>query len=288
VVLVQNESFFDGRRVHPSIPRDLLPVFDQCCRTGVQSGHLGVSAWGGTTTRTEFAVLTGLSDEALGFDRFNPYHAFARVPIASMAWRMRARGYRTVCIHPFDRTYYSRDRVMANLGFDAFLGEEAFAGAERNGAYVSDQAVARLAAELLREEGSGLFLMAITMGNHAPWLAGDPRGIGIDPAPALPSVAEDAALKCFLNGLKSADAMLGIVRDALQARREPGLLALYGDHLPSLPASFKELGFADTRTDYVVWTPGGGPGSRIDLSAHQLFDVVNSAALRRSALAYVS
>jgi len=64
-------------------------------------------------------------------DRFNPYHRFTSVPVSSLAWRLRAEGYRHDRLHPFDRTFYGRDRVMPNLGFDVFLGEEAFAGAQR-------------------------------------------------------------------------------------------------------------------------------------------------------------
>ena len=36
--------------------------------------------------KAEFAVLTGIPEGDLGYDRFNPYHAFARAPIASIAW----------------------------------------------------------------------------------------------------------------------------------------------------------------------------------------------------------
>ena len=58
---------------------------------------------------------------------------------------------------------------MAHLGFDAFLGEEVFAGATRSGLYVADAEVARIGAELLREEGPSVFVFAITMQNHDPW-----------------------------------------------------------------------------------------------------------------------
>jgi len=102
--------------------------------------------------RTEFAVLSGMPESAIGLDRFNPYHRFTSVPVSSLAWRLRAEGYRTVCLHPFDRTFYGRDRVMPNLGFDVFLGEEAFAGAQRVNGYISDVEAARKAVEIVKEE----------------------------------------------------------------------------------------------------------------------------------------
>jgi hypothetical protein len=281
-VVVQCESFFDARRLHPRIGRDLLPGFDACCRAGIQSGRLSVTSWGANTVRTEFAVLTGLEEEAIGLDRFNPYYAFALVPLASFVWRLRAEGYRTICIHPFDRRFYRRDRILPNLGFDVFLGEEVFAGAARAGPYIADVEVARLGVELLREEGPGTFLFAITMENHGPW---NGKGAAQFPLPPeLAALPESEALARFLTGVKGSDAMLGIFAEALTAHQAPGVLAFYGDHLPSFPAAFAALGFQDRRSDYLIWRPQGPEGRRRDLAAHELpaaiLDAMRAAPIR--------
>jgi hypothetical protein len=276
VIVAQCESFFDPRRMHAGIGVGILPSFTACRNGAMQSGRLLVPGWGANTTRSEFAVLTGMSEEAVGFDRFNPYFALARAKLPSLAWRMRAQGYRTICLHPFDRSFYRRDQVMLNLGFDAFLGEEAFAGARRNGLYIADTEVARVAIDLMREEGSRLFLFAITMENHGPWAAGEHRADD-DAAFSLPPMPEAAEMRRYLAGLKSGDAMLGMMMEALAARGEPGLCAFYGDHLPSFPAAFSAFGFTDPRTDYAIWRPDGGAGVRRDLVAHQLGDAIADA-----------
>src|SRR5205807_8646381 len=100
LILVQCESFFDARRLSPMIPQALLSGFDACCVNGGTFGRLEVPGWGANTMRAEFAVLTGIPETELGYDRFNPYHAFARAPIASLVVHLRAQGYRTVCLHP--------------------------------------------------------------------------------------------------------------------------------------------------------------------------------------------
>jgi hypothetical protein len=271
LVVVQCESFFDPRRLHPAIPRDLLPSFDACRRDGVQWGRLAVPGVGANTVRTEFAVLTGLPEEALGFDRFNPYLFFARAPIRSLAWRLRAEGYRTICVHPFDRRFYRRDLVMSNFGFDAFLGEEAFVGAARAGGYVSDDAVADVISDLLHEEGSGVFVFAITMENHGPWPASC-GGASTNLARGSREPGERSVLRGFLRGIASADAMLGRLTDLL--RDGSGTLAFYGDHLPNLPAAFAQLGFRDARTDYAIWRPGGRKAAHQDLAAWQLSQAI--------------
>jgi hypothetical protein len=282
VVVVQCESFFDVRRIHPSVHKDLLPNLDRCRNTGVQWGRLAVPCWGANTVRTEFAVLTSLSEAAIGFDKFNPYQGFARAPVASLAWQMREEGYRTVCVHPFDRRFYGRDRVMSNLGFDEFVGDEAFEGAQRVGSYVADVEVARFAARLLKERDPNLFVFIVTIENHGPW---PPNGVDHpDEAADLWRglvVPEDerGAFKGFVQGVRNADAMLGMLAGALDSSAPSGLLAMYGDHLPSFPKTFQRLGFHDGRSDYLLWRAGDGHGARRDLAAHDLARTILEARL---------
>src|SRR5260370_3809698 len=94
-------------------------------------GRLDVPGWGANTMRAEFAVLTGIPESELGYDRFNPYHAFARAPIASLVWRLRNQGYRTVCLHPFDRSFFRRDLTLPALGFETFLRIESLGVSKR-------------------------------------------------------------------------------------------------------------------------------------------------------------
>lgn len=278
VVLVQNESFFDLRRLQPGLLPQLLPHFDRCCRDGVQWGRLMVPSWGANTVRTEFAVLSGLGEAALGFDRFNPYHRFVSAPIASLAWTLRAEGYRTVCLHPFDRRFYRRDAVMPLLGFDEFLGEELFEGAERINGYVADAEVARVATQLLQARGPKLFLFIITMENHGPWPEASPAYR--DGFEALPvTVAEQLALSHYAGSLRNADAMLGTLRAALEAGTEPAVLGFYGDHLPSFPGVYRALGLSDPHSDYLIWRSGGGGACQQDLAAEALASALLAARL---------
>jgi len=275
VVVVQCESFFDARRLHPAIARDLVRSFDACRDSSVQWGRLRVPSVGANSVRTEFAVLTGLTESAVGFDRFNPYQGFARHPIASLASKLRAAGYKTICLHPFDRRFYGRDRVMDQLGFDRFVGLEGFPGAEKVGLYTADVDVAKRIAELVHYEGPKIFVFAITMENHGPWQA---RAQGnVAQASDLPQVPRRTDLLEFVRSIGNADSMIQIIADALRERREPGLLAFYGDHLPSFPSTFAELGFKDRDTDYMIWRSDGGAARERDLPAHALHSAIVDA-----------
>ena len=248
VVLVQCESFFDARRALPTLPRGLLSGYDAACAAG-EHGRLAVPAWGANTMRAEFAVLTGLPEAALGYDRFNPYHALARVPLASQVRRLRAAGYRTLCLHPFDRGFFRRDRALAALGFDEFLGRETLGGARRP-PYMSDPALADCILRSLDRGDPRVFVFAITMGNHGPW-------------------PKDRGWETYLAGLQQSDEMLRRLLEGLRRRGDDALLGFYGDHLPSLPARFAALGFDDWRSDYVVWSAAGMAPRRRDLTADE-------------------
>jgi hypothetical protein len=269
IVMVQLESFFDARRSWAGLPADLLPEFDRCVSASALHGRLATPAWGANTVRTEFAALTGLSGEVLGLDRFNPYAAFARVPVDSIAWRLRAAGFRTVCIHPFDRRFYGRDRVLPHLGFDMFLDIGDFPPPSAGQRYVPDSAVVAKIEALLAERGPRVFIFAITMGNHSPWQRLAP--------PAAAGDTGDAALAGYLQGLRLTDAALGRLAGTLRSHWPDSVLAAFGDHQPSLS---RRYGGGDDASDYVVMRAGLGAPRRSDLAAHDLPGMVMRLADR--------
>ena len=277
IIIVQCESFFDARRLSPIIPPELLAGFAACCASSALFGRLAVPGWGANTMRAEFAVLTGIPEAELGYDRFNPYYELARTPIDSHVWRLRRAGYRTICVHPFDRRFFRRDLVMPALGFEYFLGRETLGG-PRTPPYYPDPDLARDILRLIDREGPETLVFAITMGNHGPWLAKGPpidRDIAglFDPG----EIPDGAGMLRYLDGLKRSDAMLQILVGELERRRQPAVLAFYGDHLPSLPGAFAHFGFTEASCDYVIWNSGGG-GERCDIAAHKLGQAVIAAA----------
>jgi hypothetical protein len=272
VIVVQAESFMDPARLHPALA-GALPQWTALRAGAVRRGKLEVPCWGANTVRSEFAVLTGVGEPALGLDCFNPYEAFARGGLPSIASAARAAGYRTVVVHPFDSGFYGRKHVMPRLGFDRFVGPEAFRGAPA-GHYPGDAEVAAVVAGLVREMGPRVFVFVINMASHGPW-TGDPAAL----PPELAGVAEAGALAGWLEAMRGTDAMLPVLTDALRAAGA-GWLAVYGDHQPSLPGAFAALGVADRCTDYLVWGVGQPPGITRDCSADALGRVLAEAMAR--------
>lgn len=272
LVAIQSESFFDPRAVVPGIRDDVLAQFDRLRADAVLRGGLAVPAWGANTIRTEFAFLSGIAAERLGVHRFNPYRALAAGwRLASLASWLKARGYRTVCVHPYPAGFYRRNRVYPELGFDAFLDIQAFAGVPSAGPYVEDRAVADKVAGLLRQSGQPLFVMAITMENHGPLHLETARPGEADVLYTRPPPPGCEDLTVYLRHLRHADQMAASLRDTLESLDRPASLCWYGDHVPILPEVYRRYGLPSGRVPYVCWHNwASGPGRSLDLAAEDL------------------
>jgi hypothetical protein len=240
LLLLQLESFCDPRRFGLAQP---LLHKNRLADTALTQGSLAVAAFGANTMRTEFAVLTGLDEAALGLDRFNPYFRFARQNIMSLAWELRGAGYQTLCLHPFDPRFFGRNKVLPALGFARFDAAPAFEQAERVRGLVSDAALAhRLAADLAAATSPG-FWYVISVAAHGPWQGDDPA-------------------RTWAECMQATDEMLGAVIRAAQESARPVVIAAFGDHRPALPQAH-----GGNDTDYVIWRsdrPGNGRTESLD------------------------
>ncbi|QVN16749.1 LTA synthase family protein [Burkholderia pyrrocinia] len=253
VVVIQSESLFDVRRISPAIAPAVLAHFDRARSEAVCHGELSVPAWGANTMRTEFAMLTGLPFEQLGYARFYPY-AFVRRACASIANWFGRGGYDTLAIHPYYADFFGRNRVFPLLGFNTFIDIEHFADAPRAGPYVSDAAVLdAVIAALESERDKPRFIFAMTMENHGPLhleqvLPGE--------STSRHTLGEDACwrdLTAYLRHIENADAMIGRLLDHLRTSDRETVVCFYGDHVPALPHVFDKLDVNPQHSDYFIW-----------------------------------
>jgi hypothetical protein len=195
IIIVQCESFFDARRLSPAIPPEFLTGFAACCASSARFGRLNVPGWGANTMRAEFAVLTGIPESELGYDRFNPYYALARTPIESHVRRLRRAGYRTICLHPFDRRFFRRDLAMPALGFEHFLGRETLGGS-RTPPYYPDPDLARDILRIIEKEGPQTFVFRSQWAITVPGRRGGRRSTPLSPPCPIPATCRTGPICC--------------------------------------------------------------------------------------------
>jgi len=273
MVVIQSESFFDARHTYSQLREDILSNFDRLKAESVQYGALNVTARGANTVRTEFSFLSGMAAADLGIHQYNPYRRLAQQSFPTLPSHLKTLGYRTVCVHPYHRSFYRRNTVMPLLGFDQFIGIEAFQDAVRDGPYVGDQALGKHVLGLLGGgEGKPLYVHVITMENHGPlhWetvTEADSEALLRMP---IPPGCED--LVAYARHLRNADFMLGGLAQGLKDRARMTALCLYGDHVPIMPAVYSKLGAPSGETNYILWR-SDGPG----LARDQVCDISDLA-----------
>ena len=245
-LLIQAESFVPLHRLldRPS----QTPMIDRLMSVG-KSGRLSLDWRGAYTMRSEFAVLTGLAPRELETYGFDPYRLAAMIPMDSLAWKMKAKGYRTVVCHPNDARFFDRDKVMKNLGFDEFIDltdlkegwPQMVAKDALCGHYVSDSALLQWAVDYLRESDVPTFLFIITIEAHGPW---DPSKF--DGAASLTEVERYEVHLAHLDK--------GVARIVkAQEEGEPLSVLMYGDHLPGLEILRKKTREIPSDTAWLMW-----------------------------------
>ena len=258
ITVIQSESFFDVRQLHPGIRRNILENYDAICAESIQYGKLDVPAWGANTMRSEFAFLTGIKYPDMGFYRYYPYQFIQDLSVTSIASALGELGYYCICIHPHHATFFGRDKVFPQMGFDEFIDIGSFEGDESFGPYISDKAVTDKIFELTEQlTTKPLFIFVITMENHGPLHLEktsfkEHQDFYIDPlATGLPKNLND--LSVYLRHLKNADQMIKTLTDNYRQSDKETTLCFYGDHVPSMPQVYQETEYTSGDSDYFIW-----------------------------------
>jgi phosphoglycerol transferase MdoB-like AlkP superfamily enzyme len=265
IVIVQCESFADPAEFTDEASPS-LPGLGRARAMAWQHGDLQVSGFGAYTMRTEYGVLFGRSENALGFRRYDPFLTAQGEASYALPARLAGAGYRSSFVHPHDMRFYSRDRLMPAIGFDEVIGESGFAPTRAGGGrYVDDRTLGAVLVDLARQATTPRLIYAVTMENHGPWDSDNAR---------------DAAgrLDAYLGRLRSSDAMLDDLIQYLSTDGRPALLVFFGDHRPSIPGVTAPGGARHTPYVVVRFDAGGrtlkGESAAIDLTPAALHHLV--------------
>ncbi len=275
IIMIQLESFFDVEYVKGlEFSDDPLPVFHRLQRE-YSSGLLTVPTVGAGTVNTEFEVLTGMSQHDFGVSEY-PYKTVLKTKASeSICNDLKPLGYTSHAVHNNTGSFYGRNRVFANLGFDTFTPLEYMNDVTLNDNGWAEDAI--LAKEILKTLDSTKgqdFTFGITVQSHGKYDGIVQEG---KPPVTVSGAPEDKkdAYQYYVNQIYEVDQMLGELIRALSAREEKTILVLYGDHLPSLDLGEGDLANADLyQTQYVIWDNMGLSRQEKDLQSYQLYSYV--------------
>ena len=245
VIVLQLESFIDPARL-PGMENAkwAVPVFTNLKNTS-SSGYLIVPSIGAGTANTEFEVLTGMSLDYFGAGEYPYKTVLLEKTCESMAYNLGKLGYVSTAIHNNNASFYGRDEVFANLGFDRFVPLECMKDVSYTSVgWAKDDVLTGVIMDALTSTEEPDFVFAISVQSHGKYPEDES--------------AEEALPGCgyYVEQLREVDAFVGELKRKLEAYPEPVILALYGDHLPSFEYGEANLndGSGLFQTEYVIWT----------------------------------
>lgn len=170
IIFIQLESFFDVDELKKlKLSKDAIPNFHKLQKK-YSNGLLTVPTVGAGTVNTEFEVLTGMSQRDFGTSEY-PYKTVLRNTTAeSICYDLKKLGYQTHCVHNNEGTFYGRNKVFVNLGFDTFTSMEFMNGLEDNpNGWKKDRILTGEIIETLDSTKGPDFTLGITVQSHGKY-----------------------------------------------------------------------------------------------------------------------
>ena len=221
VIMIMSEAYADFRRFYDQLDLNIGDTYDGFDSVADQ-GYKGtaiVPTYASWTVRTEFELNFGLPVRSLN-DPNMPQRLLLDRAQPTIASYYKSWGYSTAYVHPFMGSFYSRQRVYANFGFDKLIFDEDFTvPINYYGTYIDDQTVFNQIEKLINETDEPLFLHTTTMQNHQPYDQGEnPEDEMGNYFQWISKTGTD--FEAFINNLSDID--------------EPTIVFMIGDHYPSL------------------------------------------------------
>lgn len=278
VIFVQLESFFDPARYSGvELSENPIPNYTKL-RSECSTGYLSMPSIGAGTANSEFEVLTGMNMDHFGAGEYPYKTILGSETCESLAYDFGSIGYTTTAIHNHTRTFYGRDGVFENLGFDEFISVEDMGEVERTptGWSTDEVLTGEIISALDASEGRD-FIYTITVQAHGKYTNVDDEDETNLPAEDDADADMANAWDYYAEQLSGTDRFIGELISALRDRDEPTVVVFFGDHLPSLEIDETLLDNGDQfTTEYLIWSNIGLAKQNVNLQAYQLGAYVQS------------
>lgn len=232
LIFVMNESFSDPFNIEGiESDKDPLPYYREIVEESLNGKLLAPSLGGGTATN-EFQVLTGFSLEPFEAHVTSPYVQLTSQigDFPSVIGKMKNIGYKTTAIHPYTPTFYRRNDVYLNFGFDEFRHQENVKHTETispKHRYISDFAAYQEVFDVIETSKERDFIHLVTIQNHMPY-ANKYERVNYD----VSGTGNDEEANAYFTDLENSDLSLKLLINKIDSYEEPILLVFWGDHLP--------------------------------------------------------
>ena len=272
IIFVQLESFFDVNYLNDrSFSENPIPEFTAIKERGL-SGFLSVPCVGAGTANTEFEIISGMNLDYFGVGEY-PYNTVLKHSTCeTIGYNLKELNYSCHAIHNNNGSFYNRNAVFSNLGFDTFTSLEYMQDIERNPiGWAKDKILTDEIIKSLSSTGGRDFVYTISVQGHGKY----PETVVDKKQPVKVYGMKDKELKnafeYYVNQLKETDDFIKELTDTLAGYGEPAIVVFYGDHLPEVGLTEDMLENKNLlQTEYAIWSSFDMEKERTDLEAYQL------------------
>ncbi len=268
IIVIMNESFSDLRAINDFDTNiEYLSYFNSLKKNTIK-GEMLVSPFGGYTCNSEYEFLTGMNTGLLESQSIPYMHMINSKMPYTLNTHMKHLGYTTSAIHPYYEKGWNRNIVYDYMGFDEFISIEDFYELNEENEYIrkyiSDECNYKTVLDNLyqKEKGEKKFIFNITMQNHGGYEYKD-----FEADVLLENMnGEYPKTEQYLSCIRQSDLALEKLLNELENYPEPVVVAMFGDHQPSVEEEFfEELYGADLddlddetlsrryRTPFMIW-----------------------------------
>lgn len=187
----------------------------------------------GGTSDAEFMTNNSLYPAPQGA----AYYLYAGNVYNSLPKELKAKGYTTAALHGYNQTFWNRNVMYKQLGFDNFYSENDYNINETVGMGISDKSFLTQSIDKLKNLKQPYYAFMITLSSHYPY--DDVKHYGNFNVGEY----EGTLLGNYLKSIHYTDAQLGMFLDKLDKEgiSKNSVIALYGDHYAIPKSDINEL-----------------------------------------------
>ena len=272
IIFLQLESFFDMNHLNGvKFSKNPAPNFEKLMKK-YPSGYFNVPIVGAGTVNTEFEVMTGINLDYFGPGEYPFKTKLIDTTCESVCFNLKEYGYNCHAIHNNTATFYGRNVVFSNLGYDTFTTIENMHIEDFTPmGWAKDYYLTEYILEALKSTKNQDFVYAISVQGHGSY----PTDGDYDYPIKIKGIEDENTknkYQYYAMQTYEMDQFIGKLTKALKKLDEETILVMYGDHLPSFGLSGEDLDNGDVyQTEYVIWSNFDNDYyTNEDLEAYQL------------------
>ncbi|MEQ4912646.1 LTA synthase family protein [Proteus terrae] len=197
---------------------------------------LRVQTFGGGTWLSEFSVLTGLNTDDFGARKNSVFYFVVDNLNESLFRQLKAEGYYTVLLTPFNRSAYHAGYAYEQMGVDEIIQpqELGYPGTlEENLWKISTQDMLGYVEEVLKKRtDKPLFIFSLTMYEHGPYDESHRDMYQI--ASHTESSNAPGKFSHYMEKIITSDPAIKDFSNFVAQREKPTMFLYFGDHQPNI------------------------------------------------------